>query len=127
MLLIHAYLFYFNLKMQGAVKKLHPERSILTAYTNLLYLIHKTTRCVYEMPMPPQRPFFQKLTLTDDLGITKKGLATRYTQVKYEGPNSCQSKDMAHVKVLADKQTDEQAKNYMPQIYRCGGIKIKQL
>ena len=37
----------------------------------------------------------------------KKGLVTRYTHVKYEGPNSYQSKDIANVKVFADKQTDK--------------------
>ena len=32
---------------------------------------------------------------------------------------------MAHVEVYADKQTEKgQAKNYMPPIYRCEGIKI---
>jgi hypothetical protein len=30
---------------------------------------------------------------------------------------------MANVKVFADKQTDGQAKNYMPPIFQCGGIK----
>ena len=30
---------------------------------------------------------------------------------------------MANVKVFADRQTDGQAKNYMPPIYRYGGIK----
>jgi hypothetical protein len=38
------------------------------------------------------------------------------------------SKDMANVKVFADRQTDEQtdgqAKNYMPPIFRYEGIKI---
>ena len=49
--------------------------------------------------------------------------------MKYEGPNFYQSKDMANVKVFADKQTDKwtngQAKNYMTPIYRCGGIEIE--
>ena len=31
----------------------------------------------------------------------------RYTHVKYEGPNFFQSKDMANVKVFADKQTNK--------------------
>ena len=31
----------------------------------------------------------------------------KYTRVKYEGPNSYQSKDMANVKVFAGKQTDK--------------------
>ena len=38
---------------------------------------------------------------------------------------------MANVKVFADKQTDARtnrwAKNSMPPIYRCGGIKKKTL
>ena len=36
----------------------------------------------------------------------QKGLVTRYTQVKYDGHDCYQSKDMANVKVFADKQTD---------------------
>ena len=48
--------------------------------------------------------------------------------MKYEDPKSYKLKDMANVKVFAnkqkDKQTDKQAKNYMPQIYRCRGIKM---
>ena len=37
----------------------------------------------------------------------QKGLVTRYTHVKYEGPKSYQSKDMANVKFLqTNKQTD---------------------
>ena len=51
-----------------------------------------------------------------------------HSHMKYEGPDSYQSKDMANVKVFVDKQTDKwthrQAKNYMPLIYLCGGIKI---
>ena len=51
-----------------------------------------------------------------------------YTHVKYEGPNSYQSEDMACVKVFADKETDKQmdgrAKNYKPPIYLCGSIQI---
>ena len=55
----------------------------------------------------------------------QKGLVTRYTSVKYEGPNSYQSKDMANVKVFADKETDKRTgQNYMPPIYRCIGINI---
>ena len=46
--------------------------------------------------------------------------------MKYEGPKSYQSEDMANVKVFADKQTDAQtnewAKNYIPPIYQCRGI-----
>ena len=40
------------------------------------------------------------------LNLEKKGLIKRYTHVKYDGRNSFQSKDMANVKVFADKQTD---------------------
>ena len=47
--------------------------------------------------------------------------------MKYEELNSYQSKDMANVKVFADKQTDgrsnREAKDYMPLMYRCSGIK----
>ena len=60
--------------------------------------------------------------------VPTEGLVTRYTHVKYEGRKSYQSKDMANVKVFADKQMDTLtnvwAKNYMPLIYRCRGIKI---
>jgi hypothetical protein len=34
--------------------------------------------------------------------------------MKYESIITCHSKDMTNVKVFADKQTDGQAKNYMP-------------
>jgi hypothetical protein len=44
--------------------------------------------------------------------------------MKYESPITCHSKDMANVKVFADRQTDGQAKNYMPPIFRYGGIKM---
>ena len=52
------------------------------------------------------------MTLTDDLelginGLGTKGLVRRYSHVKYEGPNSYQSKDMASVKVFVDKRTDK--------------------
>jgi hypothetical protein len=40
--------------------------------------------------------------------------------MKYESPMTYHSKDMANVKVFADRQ----AKNYMPPIFRYGGIKI---
>jgi hypothetical protein len=33
---------------------------------------------------------------------------------------------MANVKVFADRQTDRQAKNYMPLIFRYGGIKMSE-
>ena len=36
-------------------------------------------------------------------------------------------KAMAKVKVFADKQTNKQAKNYMPPIYRCVAIKKSHL
>ena len=62
--------------------------------------------------------------MTLNLVPTKKGIVTRYTQVKYESPNSYQSKDMANVKVFADIQTDGRtnrgAKNYMAQSIDAG-------
>jgi hypothetical protein len=49
--------------------------------------------------------------------------------MKYESPTTYLSKDMANVKVFADrqtdKQTDRQAKNYMAPIFRYGGIRTK--
>jgi hypothetical protein len=42
----------------------------------------------------------------------------------YESLIIYHSKDMANVTVFADKQTDGQAKKYMPPIFRYGGIKI---
>ena len=47
--------------------------------------------------------------------VPNEGLVRRYTHLKFKGPNSYQSKDMANVKVYADKQPDIRAKNYMPQ------------
>ena len=51
--------------------------------------------------------------------VPEKGLVTRFSHAKYEGPKSYQSKDMANVKVFVDKQTDTQTngrdKNYMPR------------
>ena len=44
--------------------------------------------------------------------------------VKYEGPNSYQSKDMANVKVFKDKQTGQ--KLYTPSINGWGGGGIKK-
>jgi hypothetical protein len=44
--------------------------------------------------------------------------------MEYESPITYHSKDMANVKVFADRQTDGQAKNYMSTIFRYGGIKI---
>jgi hypothetical protein len=48
--------------------------------------------------------------------------------MKYENRITYHSKDMANVKVFVDRQTDRQtdgqAKNYMPPIFRYGGIKI---
>jgi hypothetical protein len=38
----------------------------------------------------------------------------------YEIPITYHSKDMANVKVFADRQTDRQAKNYMPQSFHTG-------
>ena len=52
-----------------------------------------------------------------------KGLVTRYTHEKHESLNSYQSKDMANVSFFVDKQMDGLAKNYMPLIYQCTGIK----
>ena len=43
--------------------------------------------------------------------------------MKYESLITYHSKDMANVKVFADRQTDGQTKNYMPPIFRYGGIK----
>jgi hypothetical protein len=46
--------------------------------------------------------------------------------MKYESPVIYHSKDMANVKVFADRHTDRltdgQAKNYMPPIFRYGGL-----
>jgi hypothetical protein len=42
--------------------------------------------------------------------------------MKYESHITCHSKDMANVKVFADRQTDELARNYMPPIFQYGGI-----
>ena len=55
--------------------------------------------------------------------------------MKYEGPNSYQSKDMPNIKVFADKQTDKpingrkngQAKNYMPQFIGAGAQKCSKM
>jgi hypothetical protein len=52
--------------------------------------------------------------------------------MKYESSITYHSKDMANVNVFADrhtdkqmdKQTDGQAKNYMPPFFRYGGIKM---
>ena len=38
--------------------------------------------------------------------VPTEGLVIGYTHVKCEDPNSYQSKDMANVKVFADRQTD---------------------
>ena len=83
--------------------------------------------------MPPDGHFFAKTVI---LILTLKDLVTKYTHVKYEGPKSYQSIDMANEKVLQtnkwtngckDKQINRWAKNYMPLIYRCWGIKIFDL
>ena len=44
--------------------------------------------------------------------------------MKYEGPNTYQTRDMANVKVFANKETEKRTsqKRYAP-IYRCRGIK----
>ena len=45
----------------------------------------------------------------------RNGLVTRYTHVKYDGPNSYQSKDMVNVKFLrTNKQTGQ--KPYVPDL-----------
>jgi hypothetical protein len=44
--------------------------------------------------------------------------------MKYESPITYHSKDIANVKVFADRQTDGQAKKYMPLIFRYGSTKI---
>ena len=48
--------------------------------------------------------------------------------MKYEGPNSYQTKDVANVKVFADKQMDKWMgqKLYAP-IYQCEGINMNYL
>jgi hypothetical protein len=43
----------------------------------------------------------------------------------YKSPITYHSKDMANVKVVADRHTDGQAKNYMPPIFRYGGMEMK--
>jgi hypothetical protein len=43
--------------------------------------------------------------------------------MKYESPITYHSKDMANVRVFADRQSNRQAKNYMPLIYRYGRVK----
>ena len=57
----------------------------------------------------------------------QKGLVTRYTHIKYEGPKSYQSKDMANVKVFADEQTNKRKgkKLYAPDL-SMRGIKISK-
>jgi hypothetical protein len=42
------------------------------------------------------------------------------SNMKYENPIIYHSKDMANVKVFADRQTDWHAKNYIPPIFRHG-------
>jgi hypothetical protein len=44
--------------------------------------------------------------------------------MKYESLITYHSKGMANVKVFEDRQTDGQAKNYMPPNFRYGGIKM---
>ena len=65
--------------------------------------------------MPPQLPFFENCHLDIrpwpwqiilNLVSTERSCQKLYSKVKYEGPNSYQSKDLANVKVFADKQTD---------------------
>ena len=54
--------------------------------------------------------------------VLKKGFNARFIYVKYENSINDHSKAMANVKVFAEK-TNGRAKNYIPPIYRCGGIK----
>jgi hypothetical protein len=44
--------------------------------------------------------------------------------MKYESPITYHSKEIANVKVFADRQTDRRAINYMPPIFPYGGIKM---
>ena len=70
---------------------------------------------------PSTARFSKTVTLTFDLErwpwtwYQQKGLVIRYTHVKYEGHNSCQSKDMANVKVFAGKQTHNRTDKQMGQ------------
>ena len=66
--------------------------------------------------------------------VLKNGITPRNTIMKYESSITYHSKAMANVNVLvtnkrtdgpdghADRQTNGRTKNYMPPIYRCGGI-----
>jgi hypothetical protein len=47
-----------------------------------------------------------------------KGLVIRNTHMKYESPITCHSRDMANVKVFADRQTNRQTgqKLYAPDL-----------
>ena len=82
---------------------------------------------------PPQRPFFSKsVTMIFDLDwwpwawYQQNGLVTRYTHMKYEGPKSYHSQCKSfcgQTNGQMNARTSGQAKNYMPSIYRCRGIK----
>jgi hypothetical protein len=69
--------------------------------------------------------FTVKVTRSNIL-VPIERLVIRNTHTKYESPITCHSKDMANVKVFADrqidKQTDRQAKNYISPIFRYGGM-----
>ena len=71
-------------------------------------IFSKTDLCIWPWPWPWQ------MTLTC---YKQKGLVTRYTHAKYEGPNCYQSKAMTNVKVFADKPTDKRTgqKLYAPR------------
>jgi hypothetical protein len=52
-----------------------------------------------------------------------KVLIERSTHVKYKNPISNHSQDITFLKFLqADREMDGQAKNYMPLIFRYGGM-----
>ena len=108
---------HFTTEPCGTEQVLEREREIST---NLM-----ETRCVCETQMPPQGPFFFFFPKTEfDIWpwpwqMTLNLLPTkRYTYVRYVGPNCYQSKDMAQF-----LWTNGRAKNYMPKIYRCSGMK----
>ena len=92
--------------------------------------------CLWNNDAPP-KPFFRKLrpwylTLTGDLELgTNRKLLLQGIHVKYEGPKSYQSKDLANVKVFEHKpteaQTNGQVKNCMPLINPCRGMKTVKL
>ena len=52
--------------------------------------------------------------MTFNLVSTERSCHKVDTHVKYEGLKSYQEKDMANVKVFADKESNRRAKNYKP-------------